>query len=262
MTSTISLLDFFTSFNWKIQNKDEIYQGSQSSPSKSQRDLKRVAEPKDLPYISPIEYVYDPVPEAPHYFSNLPSLSFPQYASTDSDHTSRNSVRLNPRAAGLPYRSRFELVRGNKHWKANLDETRKILELIVADHSSTSVEMRNELTLTELAKKELRPGLEHRVVLATSYMYPNASERRARIIAVTMMMLFIYDEETPDGTPLMNSREKFLSYFKNPNDMTLSDSITSDLQSHLKSTVSAIVDEDEMSGNGGKEMIEALLESF
>ncbi|TEY39953.1 hypothetical protein BOTCAL_0446g00010 [Botryotinia calthae] len=272
MTSVKSPLEFLSSFNWKVQKNDEVYPDSQSPPPvslsstpKSQRDLKRVTEPKDLPYISPIEYVHDPVPEAPYYLANLPPLPFPQYASTDCEYTSRNSVRVNPRAAGLPYRSRFELVRGSKHWKANIEETKNILELIVADSSSTSLGMRDGLTLAGLAKKELRPGLEHRVVLATSYMYPNANERRARIIAALMMLLFIYDdkmEETPEGTPFTNSREQFLGYFEIENDVIASGSITSDFQRHLKSTVSAIADEDEISGNGGKEMIEAVLGGF
>lgn len=200
MISTTSLLDSPASYDWKIQNKDEIYQGSPSSPSvslpatpKSQIDLKRLVEPEDYPYTSPVEYVHDPVPEAPNHLANLPPFSFPQYASADRDYTSRNSVRLNTCAAGLPYRSRLEPIRGNKYWKANLDETRKILELIAADSSSTSMEMKNGLTLAGLAKKELRPGLEHRMVLATTYIYPDADERRARIIAVLMLMLFIFD---------------------------------------------------------------------
>ncbi|KAF7932531.1 uncharacterized protein EAE98_003830 [Botrytis deweyae] len=272
MIPATSLIHFLDSYDWKVQSNDKIYQDSQSSPSvslpstpKSQRDLKRVAEPKDLPYISPIEYVYDPVPEALHHLTNLPPLSFRHYASANCDYTTRNSVRVNPRAAGLPYRSRFELIRGNKHWKANLDETRKMLRLIAVDSSSTSMEMRNGFTLAGLAKKELRPGLKHRVVLATSYMYPNANERRARIIAAIMLMLFIFDdkmEETPEGTPLTNSREQFLGHFRSPNDVLPSDSVISDFQRHLKFTVSAIADEDEISGNGGKEMIEALLGAF
>ncbi|KAF7882676.1 uncharacterized protein EAF02_006039 [Botrytis sinoallii] len=268
MIPATSLLHFLDFYDWKVQSKDKIYQDSQSSPSvslpstpKSQRDLKRVAEPKDLPYISPIEYVYDPVPEALHRLTNLLPLSFPHYASANCEYTTRNSVRVNPRAAGLPYRSRFELIRGNKHWKANLDETRKMLELIAVDSSSTSMEMRNGFTLAGLAKKELRPGLEHRVVLATSYMYPNANERRARIIAAVMLMLFIFDAGA-NKEKLMNSREQFLCHFRSPNDILPSDSVTSDFQRHLKFTVSAIADEDEISGNGGKEMIEALLGAF
>lgn len=204
MTSAEPLPEFSISFNWEFQKNDGIHQDSRSPPpvslsstTKSQIDLKRVTEPKDLSYISPIEYVHDPVPEAPCHLTKLPPLPFPQYASTDCQYTSGNSVRVNPRAAGLPYRSRFELIRASKHWKANLDETKKMLELIIADHSSTSVGMRDGLTLAGLAKKELRPGLEHRVVLATSYMYPNANERRARIIAATMMLLFIYDGKSP-----------------------------------------------------------------
>ncbi|KAF5869607.1 putative sesquiterpene cyclase protein [Botrytis fragariae] len=138
-----------------------------------------------------------------------------------------------------------------------------MLELIAVDSPSTSMEMRNGFTLAGLAKKELRPGLAHRVVLATSYMYPNAGKRRARIIALRPKFLEKDKmEETPEGTPLMNSREQFLGHFRSPNDILPSDSVISDFHRHLEFTVRAVADEDEISGNGGKDTIAALLGTF
>lgn len=159
---------------------------SQSLPSVSlpstletKRDLKKVVAPEDPPYICPIGYVYDPIPEAP---ANIDTtvLAFPRYASKNCDIICRNAIRINPRAAGLPYRSKFDYIGGNRHWEANFEEHAKILELIIADHSTTHMEMRNGFTLSEIAIRENRPGLEHRLVVATSYMFPTANERRVR----------------------------------------------------------------------------------
>jgi hypothetical protein len=160
--------------------------------TKSKRDLRKLVAPEDVPYISPIGYAYDPVPEAPYNIDVVP-LSFPRLASKDCEHISQNTVRLYPREAGLPYRSRFDLVRGNKFWKANLDETRTVLRMIAEHNSTTEVELGNGLTLAQIAKKQLGPGLEHRMVIATSYMFPGANERRVRIIAVLMIMYFVFD---------------------------------------------------------------------
>lgn len=68
--------------------------------------------------------------------------------------------------------------------------------MIAEDDSTTDVEMSNGLTLAELARKQLLPGLEHRMVIATTFMFPSASERRVRIIATLMIMYFIFDGKT------------------------------------------------------------------
>lgn len=154
--------------------------------------LERLAAPRDLPHIAPVGYAYDPAPNIPHYLRPSP-LTFPQLADKPNDCIQNNTIRLLPQEAGLPYRSSFNLVRQSKFWKANLDETIKVLELIAQDNTTADVEVGNGITLARLAKKELRPGIEHRMVVATSHMFSSADERRIRMIATLMIMYFVFD---------------------------------------------------------------------
>ncbi|KAG4429207.1 hypothetical protein IFR05_015310 [Cadophora sp. M221] len=288
-------LDLLSHFGWRSERSSNgSYRPTPppfnlSPPTLSpKRDLKKIVAPVDLPYYFSIGYAYDPVPEPPSYISNSP-LVFPRCVSKPCSHISDNTIQVNPHAAGLPYRSGFNLIRGSRHWKANLDETVKVLEMIAEDNSTTDVEMSNGLTLAELAKKQLLPGLEHRMVIATTFMFPSASERRVRIIATLMIMYFIFDgkidelatggrvyglrltflgnldkiEETPEGAPLIKLREEFFAYFKVPAGTTPSGSTTTtDLQRHLEDTMRGIAEEDGVSGNGGIEMVDALHGAF
>ncbi|KAJ6197248.1 isoprenoid synthase domain-containing protein [Bipolaris maydis] len=153
---------------------------------------KLLVAPRDHVYAAAVGYAYDPVPNIPQYIRPK-YASFPQHASMPNAHIQNNTIRLRPQAAGLPYRSSFDYVRAAKHWKANLEETIKVLELLATDTSTVDVEVGNGITLAKLAKKELRPGLENRMVIATSHMFPSGDERRIRIIATLMIMYFVFD---------------------------------------------------------------------
>ncbi|KAJ5051262.1 isoprenoid synthase domain-containing protein [Bipolaris maydis] len=218
--------------------------------------------PRDHVYAAAVGYAYDPVPNIPQYIRPK-YASFPQHASMPNAHIQNNTIRLRPQAAGLPYRSSFDYVRAAKHWKANLEETIKVLELLATDTSTVDVEVGNGITLAKLAKKELRPGLENRMVIATSHMFPSGDERRIRIIATLMIMYFVFDDkiEESEGSALSDLRDDFFSRFDGPR-ARRSERAPSALQTHLDETVAGIYEEDAAGGNGGHEMLEALRGAF
>lgn len=156
------------------------------------KNLRLLVAPQDDVFAASVAYAYDPVPNIPQHIRPTP-LSFPQHASRLNQIVQTNTIRLRPQAAGLPYRSSFDYVRATKHWRANLNETTKVLGLLATDTSTVDVEVGKGITLEKLAKKELRPGLENRMVIATSHMFPSGDERRIRIIATLMIMYFIFD---------------------------------------------------------------------
>lgn len=49
--------------------------------------------------------------------------------------------------------------------------------------------------MARLAQRELRPGFEHRFCKAASYMYPFCSEVRTKLLASSMVMMFLFDGE-------------------------------------------------------------------
>ena len=88
-------------------------------------------------------------------------------------------------------------MRASKYWNTNLRETTKLLEILAADESTTDIDVEHGITLTKLAKKALRPGREHQMVLATQYMFPSADEQRIRLIAALMIIYFVFDGIDP-----------------------------------------------------------------
>ena len=161
-----------------------------SSPSPI--DLEKLAVPSDLSYLPTIKYAYNPLPALPRHIKP-PSFPLTSGATAVDQYSSRNSIRLDPFSAGLPYYSSIDYVRASKYWKTNLNETTKLLEILAADNSATDIEVDHGITLTKLARKALRPGREHQMVLATHYMFPSADEQRVRLIAALMIIYFVFD---------------------------------------------------------------------
>ena len=150
--------------------------------------------------LCPVHYLYDPVPKVPHYLHprRHDEISHAARANTILE---QNSVRLKVGTAGQPYRSSLRFVRASKYWKTNLKETTHVLQLLAADESALDIEVGNGITLARLARKELRSGIEDRITLATTYMFPGASEHDARIIACFMILYFVFDGKHNDSTP-------------------------------------------------------------
>ncbi len=154
--------------------------------------LKKLTAPHYLTYVAPIQYIHDPVPRMPSYLNQL-QKKFPKRAPKRNDSIDLNSIELDPFAAELPYRSSLSHVRANKYWKLNLSQTLKLLKLFAEDRCAADVEVKNGITLSKIAEKELRPGIEHRIVPATVHMFPGASQERTQHISALMLIYFICD---------------------------------------------------------------------
>ena len=155
-------------------------------------DLEKLAVHSDLSCLPRIKYAYNPLP-ALHLPIKQPRLRLISGATAVNRYSLRNSISLDPFSAGLPYCSSIDHVRASKYWKANLDATIKLLEMLAVDNSPSDIEVDHGITLSKLAKKALRPGYEHQIVLATQYMFPSADEQRIRQIAALMIIYFVFD---------------------------------------------------------------------
>lgn len=113
------------------------------------------------------------------------------------------------------------------------------------------------------------------MVLLTTFMFPCADERRLRIIAVMMIMYFVFDgraeneisidwrlglptlildkiEETHDEK-LAEIKEEFFAYFKypEPSTFTTTSSDLTSLQGYMVDTMKRTAEFDNGFGNGG-----------
>ena len=155
-------------------------------------DLEKLAVPSDLSYLPRIKYAYNPLPALPLTIIQ-PRLRLISGATAVNQYSSRNSISLDPFSAGLPYCSSIDHVRASKYWKANLNETTKLLEMLAVENPPSDIEVDHGITLSKLAKKALLPGFEYQMVLATQYMFPSADEQRIRQIAALMIIYFVFD---------------------------------------------------------------------
>ena len=183
---------------WR-RGEESNHQSSQKIDSSNPPDsilIERLAIHSESTRLPAIDYAYDPLPALPapikHHLRRLPSG-----ATTENIPLSLNSVQLDPLLAGLPYRCSIDHVRASKFWESNLGETVNLLRLLAADDSASDIEVDHGITVAKLAKKALRPGLEHQMVLATHYMFPGADENRIKQIAALMILYFVFDGSFP-----------------------------------------------------------------
>ena len=154
--------------------------------------LEMLYKPADSVKCCPITYVYDPVPNVPLFIRpritrNVSSASRPNSA------IDLNSCELDAESACLPYRSNLYHFRASRYRDAILKETKNLLNLLANDPNSLDVEVGQGITLARLAEKELRPGIEDRMALATTYMFPGADEQKIRDITCLIILYFIFD---------------------------------------------------------------------
>ncbi|KAL8787403.1 MAG: hypothetical protein Q9195_007778 [Heterodermia aff. obscurata] len=259
VTSPFSQLSAYTELLSRILSFGSSL-GILAERSQSGLDLRRLVSPSESNYLPPIEYAYDPLAS----IITLPPQTFwyfPNFATRKNPCTVLNSIQLDPHAAGLPYRSSIRSTYANKHWTSNRTETLRLLKLLASDDSESDIVVDQGITLAKLAKKQLRPGVQHNIALATQYMYPSADPERIKLISALMLLYFVFDdkaEETPDGT-LDIFRDDFIRRLEGRQD---SNATLSSLQSHIKSIVESIKLEDTRGGNGGREMLQALRNAF
>ena len=164
-------------------------------------DLSKLTVAQELQEISSVEYAHDPVPNPPIYLA-IPNDAFLPTCLTADAGVRKFAVRLRPQASHLPYRCTLHETYESRFWKSGLDSSTKLLQLLASDQSATDFVVRNGITMAKLAQRELCSGLEHRFCKASIYMYPFASEDRTRLLASSMVMMFLFD-----GTSLELMRE-------------------------------------------------------
>lgn len=163
-------------------------------------DLRKLATPSDTAYLPTIKYAYDPLPALAFPFDQR-ICQLPSGTMGKNSFLSLNSVQLDPLSAGLPYRCSIDHVRASKFWESILGETVKLLNLIALDNSTSDIEVDHGITVGKLARKALRPGLEHQMVLATNYMFPGADEQRIKQISALMIIYFVFDGAFSTSSP-------------------------------------------------------------
>ena len=108
----------------------------------------------------------------------------------DRTPRSSNAIDLFLLSAGLPWATGFRFVRQSKHWGVAQQTTRELLELCVAEKRNGSV--------ANIARKELQ-GFEESWIKFALYMFPEADAEKVKLLAASMVYIFIFDGKSTCG---------------------------------------------------------------
>ncbi|KAL8648625.1 MAG: hypothetical protein Q9210_004880 [Variospora velana] len=239
--------------------------------------LSRLACPTDAALISPVKFAHDPVPKIPLYL-DAKETPFPRESFNSSHPLLKNRFKLYPREARLPFRCSLDAANECRFWKQGLESSMELLKLLSDDRSTNDIVVRGGVTMAGLAQRELRPEFEHRFCKATSYMYPFADEERTKLLAASMVMMFLWDDKAEassdsavsftaetksDSAHLSTKLNSVVEDFVNRiNNIKEHLSPNSRLQHHIDSIISGFRAADLAAGNAGQEVIDAMSKSL
>ncbi|KAE8419877.1 isoprenoid synthase domain-containing protein [Aspergillus pseudocaelatus] len=155
----------------------------------------------------------------------------------------------------MPWRSSITNVRQNIHWQAVVDGYTRILRAFAEDEIAKRTPSPDVITVADMAMKELK-RVEDGSSRFVTYMYPFASEHRARLLAEMQCLSLLFDESWEHHEHDHN-QTFFLSLMPPINNEDLHPKTP--LQETVWKSIAAVYEEDErVGGNGGTGLIEFL----
>lgn len=110
-----------------------------------------------------------------------------------SHFTTPNAFTLDPVAAGLPWPTGLDCVRQSKFWQSGLSISSKLLELFARDETIGQAIKAPGKSLGSIAAHELNTVEEDRFTKFPTYLFPEADERRMRLLAASIVYIVIFD---------------------------------------------------------------------
>lgn len=114
------------------------------------------------------------------------------YSAGESGKITMNSIPVFPTNANLPWHSSIHYVRQNVHWQMALEATKTLLQHFASDPTATKLLIEGGRSYAEVAAKEL-PILNDNWTRFSGYLWPAASEKRLKLLAETIVYVFIFD---------------------------------------------------------------------
>ncbi|ENI04326.1 hypothetical protein COCC4DRAFT_140244 [Bipolaris maydis ATCC 48331] len=218
--------------------------------SKSDIATESLASPADKRHLFPVQYSYNYLDSLPEFF-RLPNLKLndafhEQAACSAPPFLSTNAITISPEAAGLPRWTALNCFRQSKHWNAALAAGIEQLKLFAAD-DFYGERTRKGQSFRQVSSKLLQ-NAENGFLRFTLYMFPECNEHKAKLMAIVMVYVFVFDDlwEAHEDT-----KEGFISHLrtqapaKTPLQVSIEKTIR-DLQSYA--------------ARGGQDVIDMLVE--
>jgi hypothetical protein len=160
--------------------------------------LDRITAVGDLDWFCPIRYIYDYLPQESKWLRPqrvvLSDVLETEAALIQGD-TRENGITLHREATNLPIHTGLGTFRQSKHWKANEDATRELLELFSQDQHCKNAMLSNGQSMASLAERQLKSSVLDTYSRFSIYMFADADEKRIKLLAQSVILIFIFDGE-------------------------------------------------------------------
>ena len=156
--------------------------------------IDRLVEPADLDLLCPIRYVYNYLPKNIEWLKPQP-VTLPSSERRDSDPCSfgANGIQLRVSQTSLPIHTGLTRFGQTRHWKANIQAGRTLLELFAGDLRCRDIVLGNGQSMASQAAEQLKFPVPDTYGRFSIYMFPNADEKRTQLLAQMIILIFIFD---------------------------------------------------------------------
>ncbi|KAL9052308.1 MAG: hypothetical protein Q9206_004361 [Seirophora lacunosa] len=219
--------------------------------------------------LCPIHYIYDYLPFPTAWLTPRPvSLSSIWQPNDDAwpalpayEAEGKNSFGIHATAAQLPLHTGLDNFRQNKHWHAIEDSTKELLKLFAEDRLCGDVMLSKSLSLSTLAKEQLKSDIIDTYSRFIVYTFPEADEERIRLVAQSVILIFIFDDtwESAAQETIVNLRHDFESRLRGTIAPSEADT---PLERRIHDIRHGFLASDEVEGNGGADVLETLIKFF
>lgn len=192
-----------------------------------------------------------------------------------------NGFDVYPEQAGLPWPTLIGRVRQSRHWRAGMRMSTDLLELFATDPLTTQAVKKNGVSLARIASQELQVEEEERFAKFATYLFPEADEQRMRLCAAAIVYVIIFDGKYNSSFSLQTVLIGGVSHNADSWEMHSEDKLgvvrddfvkrlegdieetpeqKTPLQALIDDTVQGFKDQDKISGDGGQEVIDRLID--
>ncbi|KAL8937593.1 MAG: hypothetical protein Q9216_004351 [Gyalolechia sp. 2 TL-2023] len=169
----------------------------------------------------------------------------------------KNSICLQAMGASLPLHTGLKNFRQTKHWIANAESTEELLQFFAQDRQCSEIILSDSRSLSDLAEEQLESNVIDTYSRFSMYMFPEADDKRIRLLAQCIILIFIFDDVWENASSeTVAPFHPNLGSFVGTVPCTKMDTA---LGGRIDDIRRGLLGGDEEEGNGGAEVIENLI---
>ncbi|KAL8998219.1 MAG: hypothetical protein Q9169_002704 [Polycauliona sp. 2 TL-2023] len=223
-------------------------------------DLKAIVSSDHTEWLCPIHYVYDYLPFAPDWLKPPPLSSNP-FSSSHPLEAGIHNIPLDTQLANLPLHTGLTgPFLQNKYWRATAQSIKDFLRLFASDEKYGRIVLSNKKIVASLAEEQL----EYSDVMDSwsrfaIYFWPEVNKHKALLLAQSFVLSFMLDDlwDNAPSESVEEGREYIVARLSAKDPCTAESTPLEQGLDRFRRDL--LASDDEGGGDGGIEIIEALI---